>query len=181
MTLALPEPCAQPGSATFLSSPCSFCSTQSSRKTQWEHVMSSLPSCMLLPLHRNLFLSSHLSSNITLLVIFELFTESASWVSPWCLLILLGVLPMGHHRTPPPHHGTYYCTDTAYSNCLLVSVTALRAEVWLTAIFLKPLVPVSQRMLIEWMIDNTIVPETRSKAQLVGTVHRCKREMLLWK
>ena len=153
---------------------------QSSRKTQWEHVMSSLPSCMLLPLHRNLFLSSHLTSNITLLVIFELFTESASWVPPWCLLILLGVLPMGHHRTPP-HHGTYYCTDTAYSNCLFVSVTALRAEVWLTAILLKPLVPVSQRMLIEWMIDNTIVPKNRSKAQLVGTVHRCKREMLLWK
>lgn len=115
-----------------------------------------------------------------LLVIFELFTASASWASPWCLLILLGVLPMGHHRTLP-HHSTYYCTDTAYSNCLLVSLTALRAEVWLTAMFLKPLVPVSQRTLIEWMIDNTIVPKTRSKAQLVGTVHRCKCEMLLWK
>lgn len=90
-------------------------------------------------------------------------TASASWVSAWCLLILLGVLPTGHHRAFS-HHGTYRCTDTAYSNCLLVSVTALRAEVWLTAIFPKPCVPVSQRMLIEWMTDNTIVPKARSKA-----------------
>ena len=160
MTFALPEPCAQPGSATFLSSPCSFCSTQSSRKVQWKHVMLSLPSCMLLPLHRNLFPSSHLT------LPFWSYLNSYSIsirVSPWCLLILLGVLPMDHHRTFS-HHGTYHCTDTASSNCLLVSVTALRAEVWLTAIFPKPCVPVSQGMLIEWMTDNTTVPKTRSKA-----------------
>lgn len=114
----------------------------------------------------------------------HVWTVTASWKPPWCLLFVWCVLPIGHHKVLPIRECIYQGIDIACCNCcVLENVRTFRAEVLLMATFPKPnlCLILKERLLNGQSIINTVTPGTMSKAQSGGAVCRSKCEMRLWK
>lgn len=185
MTLALPEPCVQPGSATFLSH-----SLAASIPASLSAELNAVRQCSICPRGLHTWQCPPLVHPALLIitcvtrppVMCELPQHRGSLPDASCLC---GVFcQQAIIRYSPIRECIYQGIDIACCNCcVLENVRTFRAEVLLMATFPKPnlCLILKERLLNGQSIINTVTPGTMSKAQSGGAVCRSKCEMRLWK